>query len=306
MFDAPGQPLRLERFPLPELAPGEVLAEVLCCTLCGSDLHTLAGRRNEPTPTILGHEIVGLVDGKRVTWPMVVNGHKYGHALLTTSTAPYGGLSSHCLLTADTPIFPVPDHIPTPLAATLNCAFATAQAMIRHAPAVEGKVVVVLGLGLVGLAVATMCLAAGARAVWGVDASPSRLATAASFGITKPNEATVDLIFDASGSPPLIAEWCARLARAGAAILAGAVFPAGPLTLDLEQLVRRSITLRGVYNYETIDLEHAIAFVATHCDRFPFAGLIAGPFPLNQIDDAISLAHSGQFHRVAITPQGFA
>ncbi len=279
---------------------------MLCCTLCGSDLHTLAGRRNEPTPTILGHEIVGLVDGKRVTWPMVVNGHKYGHALLTTSTAPYGGLSTHCLLTADTPIFPVPDHIPTPLAATLNCAFATAQAMIRHAPAVEGKVVVVLGLGLVGLAVATMCLAAGARAVWGVDASPSRLATAASFGITKPNEATVDLIFDASGSPPLIAESCARLARGGHAILAGAVFPAGPLTLDLEQLVRRSITLRGVYNYETIDLEHAIAFVATHCDRFPFAGLIAGPFPLNQIDDAISLAHSGQFHRVAITPQGFA
>lgn len=44
------------------LVPG-----VECCTACGSDLHTITGKRTEQTPTILGHEICGTVVRTGVT-----------------------------------------------------------------------------------------------------------------------------------------------------------------------------------------------------------------------------------------------
>lgn len=44
---------------LPELQKGEILVKNKYTTLCGSDLHTFTGRRKEPSPIVLGHEIVG-------------------------------------------------------------------------------------------------------------------------------------------------------------------------------------------------------------------------------------------------------
>lgn len=40
----------LENVPLPEIQEGEILGKILVATVCGSDLHTLQGRRNVPTP----------------------------------------------------------------------------------------------------------------------------------------------------------------------------------------------------------------------------------------------------------------
>ena len=54
--------LSMETFPLPStLLEGEVLVQLEGATLCNSDLHTLAGRRQEPTPAVLGHEGCGKV-----------------------------------------------------------------------------------------------------------------------------------------------------------------------------------------------------------------------------------------------------
>jgi putative phosphonate catabolism associated alcohol dehydrogenase len=59
LYDGSG--FRLVREPLPALGPGEALIEVELTTLCGSDLHTLAGHRSTPLPTVLGHEAIGRV-----------------------------------------------------------------------------------------------------------------------------------------------------------------------------------------------------------------------------------------------------
>jgi threonine 3-dehydrogenase len=319
VFTAPGQPLEIRSFPLPEPRLGERLVEVLCCNLCGSDLHTLSGRRAEPAPSILGHEIVGLLEGRRVTWPMVLgcghclhcaNGnpvycarrHKFGHATLTNPPDPSGGFATHCLLPPETPVMAIPDVIPTTLAASLNCAFATAHAMRAAAGEIRGKTVVVLGLGMLGLIVGAMCHHAGASSVWGVEAHAGRLNAASAFGILPAGEAPVDIVFDATGHAGLVRAWIERLNPAGCAILAGAVFPAGELSLDLESVVRRSLRLRGVYNYSTGDLAGAITFLADSIDQYPFATLVAPPFALPRINEAIELARSGRFHRVAVYP----
>ena len=59
VFIEAGKPLQLRDVAVPQLAAGEVLVRVRLCTLCGSDLHTYRGKRATPTPTILGHEIIG-------------------------------------------------------------------------------------------------------------------------------------------------------------------------------------------------------------------------------------------------------
>jgi len=91
LFLGPGQPLELIRAAIPTPGAGETLVRVECCAVCSSDLHTHAGRRAEPTPAVLGHEIVGrvmsfgpgaqavdargdaLAAGDRVTWTVAAS-----------------------------------------------------------------------------------------------------------------------------------------------------------------------------------------------------------------------------------------
>ncbi len=79
VFEGPDLGLRYQTLALPErLGPGEVLVQIELATICGSDLHTIAGHRREPVPAVLGHEAVGRViaaegrpdlqPGDRVSW----------------------------------------------------------------------------------------------------------------------------------------------------------------------------------------------------------------------------------------------
>ena len=79
IFDQAGKPFRFAELPLPDrLNDGELLVQIAMATICGSDLHTHDGRRQEPTPCVLGHEGVGTVAsagagqekwiGRRVSW----------------------------------------------------------------------------------------------------------------------------------------------------------------------------------------------------------------------------------------------
>ncbi|MDR9393895.1 MAG: alcohol dehydrogenase catalytic domain-containing protein [Roseovarius sp.] len=64
LCDAPGQPLRLDRVPVPQPAAGEYLVMMESCGLCHSDLHVQQGEEPMPAeafPLILGHEGVGRI-----------------------------------------------------------------------------------------------------------------------------------------------------------------------------------------------------------------------------------------------------
>lgn len=56
-----GDAVRLVEVPVPVPGPGEVLVRVRLATVCGSDRHTVSGRRPAPVPSVLGHEAVGEV-----------------------------------------------------------------------------------------------------------------------------------------------------------------------------------------------------------------------------------------------------
>jgi alcohol dehydrogenase, propanol-preferring len=61
---APRTPLALEELVLPEAGPGQVRVRVDACAVCRTDLHIVDGELAEPKlPLVLGHQMVGVVDG---------------------------------------------------------------------------------------------------------------------------------------------------------------------------------------------------------------------------------------------------
>jgi propanol-preferring alcohol dehydrogenase len=64
VLTAPGQPLEERDLPIPEPGPGEVLIRVSACAVCRTDLHIFDGELPDPKlPLVLGHQIVGRVEG---------------------------------------------------------------------------------------------------------------------------------------------------------------------------------------------------------------------------------------------------
>jgi alcohol dehydrogenase len=220
LFDGPGRPLRRVDVTLPPPAAGEVLMRVVACTLCGSDLHTMAGRRTEPFPTVLGHEILGRIEsfsiagtpptswdgkrmaiGDRMVWAVAVGCGdclfcsrdlpqkcerllKYGHERFTAPTDLRGCLATHVLLAPRTAIFSVPDDVPDAVACPASCATATVMAVLRPAGALDGAAVLIFGAGLLGLTAAAVARSRGARAVIVADPDRDRLGLASTFGAT--------------------------------------------------------------------------------------------------------------------------
>jgi L-iditol 2-dehydrogenase len=58
-YTGPGR-TSLRRVPRPRAGPGELILDLVCCGLCGTDLFKLAGSETE-AGTVLGHELVGTV-----------------------------------------------------------------------------------------------------------------------------------------------------------------------------------------------------------------------------------------------------
>lgn len=208
--------LSLQRFAVPEPRGGEVLVRVLGCTLCGSDLHTVAGRRAVAVPTVLGHEIVGevvafgpaashadwtgqaLQVGDRVTWavvaacgkcffcthdlwPKCTAATKYGHEALAPGRELLGGLAGHILLAEGTATVKLPNELPLGVACPANCATATVAAALEAAGEVRDATVCVLGAGLLGLTACAMARERGAIVV-AVEWLAERRARAERFG----------------------------------------------------------------------------------------------------------------------------
>jgi S-(hydroxymethyl)glutathione dehydrogenase / alcohol dehydrogenase len=62
VFYEPGKPLEIREIELEELQQDEVLVRMVAVGICGTDLHSIQGEWNRPTPLVLGHEGAGIVE----------------------------------------------------------------------------------------------------------------------------------------------------------------------------------------------------------------------------------------------------
>ena len=191
-------------------------------TICGSDLHTIFGRRQEPTPLILGHEIIGqivamgeqvkhapslppagngkpLSIGDRVTWSIMascgecfycrrslpqkcVNLIKYGHTCCLKSPHLTGGYAEYIYLLPGTAVYRVPENLADEVATPANCALSTMINAVESISLEPDDTVLIQGAGMLGLNLIALCREAGAAKVIVTDVSSDRLAFAFRFG----------------------------------------------------------------------------------------------------------------------------
>ncbi len=333
LFQGPGQAFEAGTAPLPdELQPGEVLVEISLATICGSDLHTVDGRRTAPTPCVLGHEAVGhvasseragIASGQRVTWTLADSCgqcdpctrwqlpqkcerlFKYGHASLNDGSGLNGCYASHILLRPGTLILPVPDALSDAIAAPANCALATIVNALETLP-VPCDRALVQGGGLLGIYACAWLRHRGVAEVFCTDLSPQRLALVAEFGgiPLEPGGKIppVDLVLEVTGNSAVVPAGVEALRPGGHYVWAGMVHPETQLDLTGEAVLRKCLTLRGVHNYVPHHLSTGLDFLAQNHTRLPFEKLISPALPLDQLNEGLELTRSRQWQRVAIQP----
>jgi 6-hydroxycyclohex-1-ene-1-carbonyl-CoA dehydrogenase len=200
-------PGKLEKtaIPVPELQPGEALVEIAGCGVCHTDLGYFY--YGVPTvskpPLTLGHEISGRVVageekwiGKEVIVPAVMpcnncpicdagRGNRcLAQKMPGNSLGVYGGFSSHIPVPA-ADLCPVEDRGEMPLewlAVVADAVTTPYQAAVR-ADLKEGDMVIITGVtGGVGVYMAQMAKAFGAKAVVGIARNPEKLERALKYG----------------------------------------------------------------------------------------------------------------------------
>jgi len=194
-----------------------VLVRVNLSTICGSDLHTVSGRRSANVPCVLGHEAVGTVaaptglrsaegkplhEGNRIVWSLTtscgtchfcVNKYlpqkcetmfKYGHAQCIGEDELSGGFASHIQLKAGTAIYHIPDAIQDAEAVPINCALATVINGLETIGTYPGETTIIHGAGMLGIYAACYLREQGYDIVAIVDKNPHRLQMAEQLGAT--------------------------------------------------------------------------------------------------------------------------
>lgn len=213
--------LELQEIPIPILTPEQALVRVTGCTLCGSDLHSLHGRRQVPMPTILGHEIVGeIVEmgelfpphdmqnkslrlGDQITWAIVANcgncfycrrgleqkcerACKYGHMGFGSGHELSGGLAEYCVLAAGTHTIKLPDSARLEVFTPASCATATVMAALETLrPPTDNSHIVFIGAGMLGLTACSVAKASGWKRIVAIDPVQAKREMALRFGATQ-------------------------------------------------------------------------------------------------------------------------
>lgn len=216
LFVGAGCPLEVRSLPLPQLEADEALVRIDFSTICGSDLHTITGKRIEPAPSILGHEMLGTVAavgnpppsmltgkpvqiGNRITWGVgtscgtcsrclqglpqkCLQLFKYGHSLAAGRDALTGGLAEYVLVKSGSAILPVDPTLPDAVASPANCATATVAAAFRVAGSVAQRRLLIFGAGMLGLTAAAFAKWSQAAHITLCDIDPQRLELGQQFG----------------------------------------------------------------------------------------------------------------------------
>ncbi|MDA2988736.1 MAG: Zn-dependent alcohol dehydrogenase [Actinomycetota bacterium] len=215
--------LIIEDVSVAEIGPGEVLVRTVACGLCHSDLHFVEGKLPQKLPTLLGHEVSGVVEAVGVDVDEFAPGDRVVGCLNThcfqcrqcvegrthlcemrlalqkrpdgSSRIRFGdeevfqlaglGGFAEMMLAHRSGLTRVPDGLPLDVGALLGCAVITGVgAVFNTARLRAGSTVAVVGVGGIGLNIIQGARLAGAERIIAVDVRQDKLELAASFGST--------------------------------------------------------------------------------------------------------------------------
>jgi len=265
--------------PDPEPQAGEVLIEVDCVGICGSDMHAYLGHDDRrPAPLILGHEAAGTIvggprRGDRVAInPLVTCGtcpacrsarENLCPSRQIISMPPREGAFAQRLTMPERNLVALPDAVPfavaalaEPVAVSWHAARLGLAALHETAP----RRALVIGGGAIGLAAALALIAKGVRDVTVADPNATRRAFLR-------DRCGIDAVATAQGLFPMVFDavgYAATRAAASAAATPGGVIVhigLGEDTggLDIRRMTLQEITFIGTYAYTAQDFRDTAA-----------------------------------------------
>lgn len=281
--------LWMERVPVPEPGPGDVLIKVRKSAICGTDVHIWKwdewSARTVPVPMVVGHEFCGeIVDrgaaavkfeiGQRVSG----EGHitcgicrncRAGRAHLCRNTKGVGvnrpGAFAEYLSIPEANVVPIPDDIPDEIAAIFD-PFGNAVHTALSFDLV-GEDVLVTGAGPIGIMGALVAQKVGARKVVITDIAPYRLYLARRMGVQHVVDVSRETLRDVmdeigmregfdvglemSGAADALRQMIARMNNGGKIALLG-IAPTD-FAVDWNSVIFKMLHVKGIYGREIFE-----------------------------------------------------
>lgn len=330
--------IRLEKAPVPDIGPGELLMKVHASGICGSDV--LEWYRLHKAPLVLGHEVAGQVvkvmegvkdfkEGDRIvaahhvpcnTCFYCLTGHHTACDTLRSTNFDPGGFAEFVRLPAinvDRGTFRIPDDLSyeeatfhEPLGCVLR-AFRTAQLQ-------PGQCVLVLGSGIAGMLIIHMAKILGAGKILAVDEASYRLDMARKYGadVTMvPSQETsvcvremnsgrlADLVFVSTGAQQAHHQALECVERGGKVLFFGLTDPDFKLPVSINNLfVRNDITLTTSYGASPYDSWQALELM--RAARVDVEGMISHRLSLAETGKGFQLVLDAKDSmKIIIEPQ---
>ncbi len=323
IFHGPNQPLRIEDWRVPAIAPNEVLVKVAACGVCHTDLHYID--HGVPTfkkpPLILGHEPSGVIaqagsgvknfkEGDRVLLPAVLTCGscefcRTGRENICSTMMMFGnnvdGAYAEFVAAPAKDIFHLPGEIPLEEGAIIADAISTPYHAVKNRAEVKpGDTVVVFGCGGVGINVVQVAAAVGGTVI-AVDISDRKLEWARKFGavytmnpskvenvgkeIKKLTGGGADIAIEVIGKPPTIEAAFGTLRKGGRLVIVG--YSAEDIRLSAAKMMYFEMEVRGSLGCRPVDYPRLIELC--RIGKIKVAEQVTQKFPLERINDAFDL-----------------
>lgn len=329
--------LSVDEIDVPEPRSGEARLKVSAAGICGTDMHIYNWApfsERLQLPTVLGHEICGVVEAVgdgvsrvRVGDLVTVESHiacgncyscrtNRSHVCRNTRYPGVdidGGFADYTVLPEQI-VIPLPATI-DPQAAALFEPFGIAVHASLEGTGVAGANVLITGCGPIGLMNIMAARALGAHKVIATDINPLRLAQAEAAGadicINPASEDTVravngithnngvDVMIEYSGAATSLALAADCITPGGDLRLVGV--PGGDTPLNLESWLLRGLVVRGIHGRRLHETwEHAMRLVID--ERVDLRSLVSHVLPLDEGLRGFELIENGEAIKVLFQP----
>lgn len=324
----------MERVPVPEIGPNDVLIKVKKSAICGTDVHIFNwdqwAQKTVPVPLVTGHEFVGeiaevgsAVTGYRIGQRVSGEGHivcgycrncRAGRGHLCRNTLGVGvhrsGSFAEFLSLPQQNLVPIPDGIPDEVAAIFDPLGNAVHTALSFD--LIGEDVLVTGAGPIGIMGALVAQAVGARKVVITDINPARLELARKLGIHHVVDASrkklsevmqqvgmtegFDVGLEMSGSAPAFRDMIEVMNNGGKIAILG--IAATGFEIDWNKVIFKMLTLKGIYGREMFETWYKmIALVQGPLD---VTGLITHRIGIDDYQAGFDAMRSGQAAKVVM------
>jgi L-iditol 2-dehydrogenase len=330
---------QIELVSIPDPIPGvgEVLVQVECAGVCGTDIHIFHDAYgNLQPPVTLGHEFAGVVAHAGPE----VSGWRAGDRVAVESLASSCGKCSYCragqtqccserrafgisedgafaefVVVRPQALHRIPEGVPFEQAAMVEPLCVAVHAVMEKSRIKGGETVLITGPGTIGQLVAQVACVAGARVVMaGTSKDSERLEVAMAAGVEhcllSDQEGSsdalaritqgrgVDTAFECAGAGGAVRLCLSAVRKGGQLVQVG--LAGRPLEIDYDLICLKELYLQGSFTHNQGTWKTAVAMLKD--PRLKLGTLISGVYPLEQWKQAFERSAQAVGLKHLLTP----